>query len=200
MREFLGAVALAIVVAVGALHVAPYTGQGPQGTNFQASLPAIDVAPVDLSWPMPPMPVVETAAVDLSFAPIRETLPMPQRRPAATVLLLAEASNALGKGPREIGVRPDLWCADAINKWLKRIGLKGTDSALAASFRNWGKPAKAASGAVGLMPRRGGSGHVVVVAKVKGGTVYAYSPNGGKNRVRYATYPVKRFTAFRVPT
>lgn len=113
-------------------------------------------------------------------------------------LLAAEASRWIGKGPRDLGVRHSLWCADAINAWLRRIGLKGTGSALAASFASWGKQAKPAPGVIAVKRRHGGN-HVVVVKAVHGTKIVAISPNGGGNRVRVHVYRVRQFYAFREP-
>lgn len=204
MRDFARALALAgALCAVGV--AAPIAWIVWQNNCCSLRSPALAVeirwagAALDelaLAHPPAVVPVYSEPLLHV-IAPPLNVLPRP--RPTATVLLLAEARASLGMGPRELGVRPTLWCADAINTWLKRVGLKGTGSALAISFKQWGRPAKASAGVVGLMPRRGGSGHVVVLARVRGKLVDTYSPNGGRNKVRYATYPLKRFTAFRAP-
>lgn len=202
MRKFFAA--LACAGALCAVAAAPFgwialTAPAPFVRSVESALPRLDVASVDLRFaPTPARGFLEAEYPDTVAR--HEILPLPRNRPPTTALLLAEARAALGKGPRELGTRPDLWCADWINKTLRRLGLAGTGSALASSFKPWGvRSATPCVGCVGVMPRRGGSGHVVIIDKVRGRTVYAYSPNGGRNRMRYATYPLSRFTAFRAP-
>lgn len=108
------------------------------------------------------------------------------------------AARWVGKGPREIGTRPNLWCAAFINKVLKGLGLRGTGSDLAASFARYGKPSKLKPGAIAVKRRRGGN-HVVVIERVlKGGRVVAISGNSG-NRVRRMVYRASVFWAVRTP-
>jgi hypothetical protein len=120
----------------------------------------------------PPMPSVFVAP-----------LPVPRPRFVARRALLEEAERWVDAGPRALGVRLDLWCAAALNKFLRNIGLPGTGSDAAASFAHYGrKLAAPAPGAIGVKPRPGGA-HVVVVAKLlPGDRLLAVSPNGGRGR------------------
>ncbi len=81
---------------------------------------------------------------------------------------------AISKPVRYIAGR--LICARNVNAALAERGIKGTGSALAASFRTWGRASGPTPGAVAFNWRRGG-GHVSIVAKVEGGTVYVWNPS-----------------------
>lgn len=129
-------------------------------------------------------------------------VPLPRRAPLrvfAADLLAAEASRWIGKGPRDLGVRMNLWCADAINAWLRRVGKSGTGSALAKSFASYGRATKPKPGAIAVKPRRGGNHVVVVKAILKHGRLLAISPNGGGGKVRLHVYRIRQFYAFREP-
>lgn len=162
----------------------------------EAGIPRIEPAEIDLGFPQTPSPAFVEAVYPQNWV-WRENLPMPKARPAATVLLLAEARASLGKGPRQLGTRRDLWCADFINVLLRRLGLHGSGSDAAASFAHWGKPAKPAPGVVAVKPRRGGN-HVIVIKEVRGRTIIAISGNSGRT-VREMKYSVGQFYAFRAP-
>ena len=129
-------------------------------------------------------------------APKPSTVPVPRRAPER--ILLAEAQRSVGKGARDLGVRRTLWCADAINKWLGRVGINGTGSALARSFARWGEASAPQPGAIGVKHRGRRGGHVVVVKAVKGNTLIAISPNS-RGKVREMKYSVRQFYAFRRP-
>jgi uncharacterized protein (TIGR02594 family) len=135
-----------------------------------------------LSSPMPPH----------AAPPPRETAPR-----AAADLILAEAMRHVGKSAHQLGVRADLWCAAAVNKFLRNTGLRGTGSDLASSFARWGKSSRPKPGVIAVKHRQGG-GHVVIVARVHGNKLVAISPNAG-GRVRKLVYPVNAFYAFREP-
>lgn len=129
-----------------------------------------------------------------------------RRTPAALAqTVLAEADRWIGAGAREVGVRRDLWCAAFFNKILGTLGLRGTNSDLAASFARWGEPIAApAPGAIAVKLRHNKhgrlvGGHVVIVKAVDGDRVVTISPNAKGNRVRLSTYPARVFYAYRMP-
>lgn len=186
MRCFLAAMLLACASLNGAMLYRPAEAV----PVHVAEVRAYPVVKVEVAALHPP-------AMPVWIEPAFWAEPMGSLSEPVTARLLAVASASVGKGPRALGVRLDLWCADAINAWLRKIGVKGTGSQLASSFRTWGKPTKPAPGVVAVKPRRGGSGHVVVVQAVKGNRIVAISPNGGGNRVRVHVYPLRAFDSFR---
>lgn len=207
MREFLAAVGLCLLISGVSLIVAPMSAPAVPSVTLKivaddqsaalAMLPPPAIKPVHIE-PLLPMDAPIGAGWHQA-SPTLVIVPVP--RPAASQRLLAEASRSIGKGSRELGVRRTLWCADAINKWLAAIGAKGTGSALAKSFADWGEAAKPSPGVVGVKKRRGGN-HVVVVKAVtaskKGVTILAISPNS-RGKVREMKYSVRAFYAFRRP-
>jgi hypothetical protein len=89
-----------------------------------------------------------------------------------------------------------LKCAINVNAALAAQGIQGTGSAMAKSFLNWGRPSAAVPGAVAVYDRKGrGKGHVAIVSRVEGGTVYVLNP--GRRGWREVAYP-KRAIAYRV--
>lgn len=106
------------------------------------------------------------------------------------------ASYAIGQPARYISGR--LICAVNVNAALAERGIKGTGSALAMSFRRWGRSAGGpVPGAVILSARRGG-GHVAIVSRVEGGIVYAWNASGRQRGWREIPYH-KRVIDYRVP-
>lgn len=195
MRSFLAA--MAIACAVGAVSFAGYSAPAMLVEALPNVAVGTDPAPAVLASLTPP-----TQIIIIESPIVTDGIPFPLSRrktvePPPTVLLLAAASHDVSKGPRALGLRRSLWCADAINAWLRRIGVKGTGSPLASSFVHWGKPAKPAPGVIAVKTRRGGN-HVVVIKVIKGSTVIAISPNSG-GKVREMRYSVRQFYAFRVP-
>lgn len=220
MRAFLAAVTIASAVMTTGVAITPFhipawptikesesqriailgdldsyvAGQAGEGVSVD---PQVDHWQPPMRW--------RVAAADLelrstSIQIVSGRVPLPRRKPPGSEALLALAQADVGKGPRELGTRLTLWCADAINVWLRRLNIKGTGSALAASFVRYGKPADPAPGVIAVKPRRGGSGHVVIVKSVlPKGRMLVVSPNGGGNKVRLTIYPIRSFYAFRAP-
>ena len=94
--------------------------------------------------------------------------------------------QAIGRPMRYISGR--LVCAVNVNAALAERGIKGTGSALAMSFRNWGRSAGGpVPGAVIVSSRRGG-GHVAIVSRVRNGVVYAWNATGGVHGWREIPY------------
>jgi hypothetical protein len=75
-----------------------------------------------------------------------------------------------------------LTCALNVGAALAERGIRGTGSARAKSYLAWGRPSAPLPGAVAVFHRGGPkspSGHVAIVAKVEGGTVWLWNP--GRN-------------------
>jgi len=209
MRSFIAAMGLSLVVAGGNLSVAPY--RSPQLYGPAASDPSWLLSIANPPEPEPVAVAVETGGEwhPPEYARAPHMLPyvldvLPQARPAAPVILASEAARHVGKGPHELALhRLTLWCATAVNKILADVGLKGTGSDWAKDFEDWGRATKPKPGAIAVAHRKCGKpylcGHVAIVKRVKGNTVTVVSPNGGGNKVRLVTYPVKKFHAYREP-
>lgn len=91
-----------------------------------------------------------------------------------------------------------LVCAVNVNAELARRGIRGTGSALAKSFLSWGRPSAPVPGAVAVY-NRGKSkvkGHVAIVSRVVGSTVYVLNP--GRGGWREVVYP-RPAIAYRAP-
>lgn len=85
--------------------------------------------------------------------------------------------SSLGAPARFIGGR--LICAINVNAALSARGIRGTGSAMAKSFLNWGRASGPVPGAVVVFHRgspRSPTGHVAIVASVSGGQVMIWNP------------------------
>lgn len=112
---------------------------------------------------------------------------------------LDRAQHYVGAGPKKVGVkRQTLWCAEGLNAFLRMVGIKGTGSAMASSFANYGKPTKARRGAIAVMKRKGG-GHVGIVVKDMGDKVQVLSANSTNGKVAIGTIKKSRIYAYRWP-
>jgi uncharacterized protein (TIGR02594 family) len=111
--------------------------------------------------------------------------------------VVAEARRYIGGNPTGRG---SLWCARFMNLVLQRSGHHGTGSDMAQSFASYGQRVSGPQiGAIAVMGRRGG-GHVGVVSGIDAsGNPILVSGNNG-NRVREASYPRGRITAYVMPT
>lgn len=89
-----------------------------------------------------------------------------------------------------------LKCAANVNAELARRGIKGTGSALAKSFLKWGRSSHPVPGAVAIYHRYGDRGHVAIVSRVEGSTVYVWNPSR-RHGWREQVYR-KRAIAYRV--
>jgi uncharacterized protein (TIGR02594 family) len=112
--------------------------------------------------------------------------------------VVAEARRYLGGNPTGRG---SLWCARFMNMVLQHSGYRGTGSDLARSFASYGQPVSGPQiGAIAVMGRRGGGGHVGVVSGIDaGGNPIVVSGNNG-NRVREAPISRNRIYAYVMPT
>lgn len=117
---------------------------------------------------------------------------------SVTAPWLQEAIRWVDSGPRQLGVRTDLWCAAGVNKFLKNVGIKGTGSDRARSFSKYGKASKPVPGAIAVMHRGKNSGHVAVVVRDLGTHVLTVSPNS-HGKVRYVKFSKASIYAYRWP-
>lgn len=153
----------------------------------------LDTVPLPRPRPLHPFAWLAVEPDSVVFVPVavgQFNLEVRQR-------LLDAATAALGKGPAALGTRANLWCADFINRTLRRIGLNGTNSSLASSFARYGQAAKPAPGVIAVKPRAGGN-HVVIIKEVRGRELVAVSGNSG-GKVRLMRYRIAQFYAFRAP-
>jgi uncharacterized protein (TIGR02594 family) len=115
------------------------------------------------------------------------------------------SSNVVVEARRYIGGNPtgrgSLWCARFMNMVLQHSGYRGTGSDLARSFASYGQRVSGPQiGAIAVMGRRGGGGHVGVVSGIDaGGNPIVVSGNNG-NRVREAPISRGRIYAYVMPT
>jgi uncharacterized protein (TIGR02594 family) len=112
--------------------------------------------------------------------------------------IVAEARRYLGGNPTSRG---SLWCARFMNMVLQHTGHRGTGSDMARSFASYGHRISGPQvGAIAVMGRRGGGGHVGVVSGIDArGNPIVVSGNNG-NRVREAPVSRGRIYAYVVPT
>jgi uncharacterized protein (TIGR02594 family) len=117
---------------------------------------------------------------------------------SASSNVVAEARRYLGGNPTGIG---SLWCARFMNLVLQHTGYKGTGSDAAASFANYGQRVSGPRvGAIAVMGRRGGGGHVGIITGIDAsGNPIMISGNNG-NRVKEAPISRGRIYAYVVPT
>lgn len=130
-------------------------------------------------------------------------------RPLNASLSRAAAHPALAVASRYIGTNPTkrrtLWCAEFMNFVERKLGRRGTGSALARSFAKYGRAvsrSEARPGDIVVLSRRGG-GHVGYLAEpIRGGKVVLISGNSGGGRsgrrvVSKSAYPLGRVIAIR---
>jgi uncharacterized protein (TIGR02594 family) len=97
--------------------------------------------------------------------------------------LAAEAGRYIGGNPTGRG---SLWCARFMNMVLQHSGYRGTGSDLARSFASYGQRVSGPQiGAIAVMGRRGGGGHVGVVSGIDAGG----NPIVGSGRRRFRARP-----------
>lgn len=113
--------------------------------------------------------------------------------------VVAEARSFIGHG-NPTG-RSSLWCARFMNMVLQRSGHQGTGSDMARSFSHYGQRVSGPQvGAIAVMSRGRGGGHVGVVSGVDAsGNPIIVSGNHG-HRVAEAVYPRGRIYAYVMPT
>ena len=92
------------------------------------------------------------------------------------------------------------WCSSFVNWVITQAGLKGTNSARAASWKDWGqKLDKPAYGCIGVIVRANGTGHVTfIVGKLDNKKLVGLGGNQA-NSVKYSEYSTNNFKAFVYP-
>ncbi|KQV42641.1 hypothetical protein ASC93_16455 [Massilia sp. Root335] len=119
------------------------------------------------------------------------------------ILEYFKATPALDK--RAAAVDETAYCAAFANWCLGRAGYKGTASALALSFKKWGRPTRdnrPALGAVALIMFKNGQHHVTFVAGIaaNGRLIATLGGNqGNAHEVSHSYCPTDRVVAFRYP-
>jgi uncharacterized protein (TIGR02594 family) len=110
--------------------------------------------------------------------------------------LIAEARRWIGTNPTG---KARLWCARFMNFVVERLGLKGTGSDLAMSFRHYGHSLSGPRvGAIAVLWRRGG-GHVGVVSGVDANSNPIIISGNHGGRVSEGAYSQSRVVAYVMP-
>lgn len=119
------------------------------------------------------------------------------------ILEYFKATPTLDKQSASVDETP--YCAAFVNWCLGRAGFKGSNSALAASFKKWGRPTKGnkpALGAVAVIQFEGGGYHVTFVAGItkNGHSIATLGGNQGKSHeVSHSRCSVDMVVAYRYP-
>jgi uncharacterized protein (TIGR02594 family) len=93
------------------------------------------------------------------------------------------------------------WCSAFVNWVMTKSGYKGTNSAWARSWRDWGRePAdeEFGKGVIVVLERGPESGHVGFLEDWEEDQVYLLGGNQG-NEVSFAWFPMSRVLAWRIP-
>ncbi len=174
----------------------PAAAQAPSAAAQKAvadEAPAQEAAPIQLAS-LPVSFETEPNALLPIFAPVPKVRPSYIDR----YLLVAEMRKYLGTNPTKWR---SVWCAVYMNMILRKLGYKGTGSASARSFTDYGKRIHGPKvGAIAVLSRGRDGGHVGVVQGVdRHGNPIIVSGNHG-HRVGVGTYPRSRVIAYVVPT
>ena len=115
------------------------------------------------------------------------------------------SSNVVAEARRYIGGNPtgrgSLWCARFMNMVLQHSGYRGTGSDMARSFASYGQRVSGPQiGAIAVMGRRGGGGHVGVVSGIDAGGNPILVSGNNRNRVVEAPISRSRIYAYVMPT
>jgi uncharacterized protein (TIGR02594 family) len=95
------------------------------------------------------------------------------------------------------------WCSSFVNWCMRQCGIAGTDSALARSWVDWGRPLDAPRvGCVVVLsrPPNPGSGHVAFYAGERSASRLLLLGGNQGDQVAYSSYPRDRVLAYRWPT
>jgi len=94
------------------------------------------------------------------------------------------------------------WCSSFVNWVFREVGIRGTDSALARSWLDWGRPlTRPKLGCVVVLEREdAGSwrGHVGFYRKIEGNQIYLFGGNQ-LDEVREHHYPISSLLGYRWP-
>lgn len=95
------------------------------------------------------------------------------------------------------------WCSAAVNYWMKKAGVKGSRSAAAVSWLNWGEDLgeEPELGCVVVLEWSNGSHHVALYQDgvVETGMIKCLGGNQG-NMVKESWFPVSAVMSYRWPT
>lgn len=90
------------------------------------------------------------------------------------------------------------WCSAFVNWCIERAGLRGTRSALARSWLEWGREIREpVPGCIAVFTREGG-GHVAFYLGRSGDNIYVLGGNQS-NAVTEAAYAASRLLGYRLP-
>jgi hypothetical protein len=153
-------------------------------------------------WPCVPMagqiPVVSNNFLD-GVRSISVTMRKERRAkagaPSSLEYTMRTGAERVARPARYIAGR--LICAVNVNSALAERGIRGTGSALAKSFLEWGRASAPVPGAVAVSGRRGG-GHVAIVSRVEGNQVYVWNPSPRGRGWQEVAYR-HRAISYRVP-
>jgi uncharacterized protein (TIGR02594 family) len=128
------------------------------------------------------------AGTQASFAPGTASVGMAASSGFGSSNVVAEARRYIGGNPTS---RSSLWCARFMNMVLQHSGYHGTGSDMARSFASYGQRVSGPQvGAIAVMGRRGGGGHVGIVSGIdSAGNPILIS---GNNRNRVVEAPISR--------
>ena len=141
------------------------------------------------------LPVAPTISAPFPAGPISGPL---MANAGHSVGLVREARRYLGSDWRPFG-RRTLWCAVFANHVLRKLGYRGTGSALARSFASYGVRVSGPQvGSIAVMSRGRRGGHVGIVSGVTRRGVVVISGNHGR-RVAESVYPRGMIYAYVVP-
>lgn len=93
------------------------------------------------------------------------------------------------------------WCSAFVNFVMARAGHRGTRSAAARSWLQWGRGVGALPGAIVVLSRgdpRGPLGHVGFLVRAEGDSLWVLGGNQG-DAVTFARFPRERALGFRWP-
>ncbi|MDB5620667.1 hypothetical protein [Tardiphaga sp.] len=125
----------------------------------------------------------------------RERVSSRQVPPTGLLAVMQTGADRIARPGRYIAGR--LICAVNVGAALAERGIKGTGSALALSYLQWGRASGPVPGAVAVSSRRGG-GHVAIVSRVEGNQVYVWNPSPRGRGWQEVAYR-HRALSYRVP-
>ncbi len=116
--------------------------------------------------------------------------------PAGLLDIMQTGAGRIARPGRYIAGR--LICAINVNAALAERGIRGTGSAMAKSFLEWGRASAPVPGAVAVSSRGRRGGHVAIVSRIEGGRVYVWNPSPRGRGWQEVAYR-HRAISFRVP-
>lgn len=111
--------------------------------------------------------------------------------------LVSEARRWIGASAAQLGVRRNLWCVAAINRWLVNIGRRSTGTEMARALLRPGRRISGPRvGAIAVLSRGRRGGHAGVVTAVDARGNPTLISGNHNNRVAEATYPAARVLGY----